>query len=71
MEELKKMHRYTSEHRKRVNEFIDQKLIPQSQFSFMASQVPTTAYTWLSHKEDDMINTLKTGIIGKPKYEPG
>lgn len=58
------MHDYSSEHRRQVNIFIDNTLIPQSQFSFIASQVPTTAYTWLVDKEDLMINTLKTGKLG-------
>ncbi len=68
IDQLKKMHHYASEHSKKVNEFIDQVLIPQSQFSFIASKVPTQAYTWLADRENDMINTLKTGKLGTNKH---
>ena len=67
-EDLKKIHEYGSEKGRKINEFIDNKLIHNSQFSFLISKVPTHAYPWLADKEENMINTLRTGEIWKQKH---
>lgn len=65
------IHRYFTEHGKNINIFIDEKLIPNSIFSFTVANTPMQAYSWLADREWDMINTLRTGKVGTIRNDYG
>ncbi len=65
------IHRYMTERDKNMNIFIDEKLIPNSVFSFTVANTPMQPYAWLADREADMINTLRTGKIGAIRNDYG